>query len=152
MNDIQGSQSITSGDAATEIGVGVHTIRRWCEWHAVHLSPGANPPPGAPRQIVWRDILVFKAIKEMRSQGLQTPAINERLASMTIATVEAEDDIPNNDVTPPSSHDVMDSPANSFYGDRCNKYRAATSRYRRKTPRCGRANSKNKFKRFSHYV
>jgi hypothetical protein len=104
MSDTFNEPLLIPADAAKEIGVSVHTIRRWCEWHAAHLSPQANPPPGAPRQVTWRDIEVFKTVKELRARGLQTPAINEELATLTFAVIEPYQDEPGTEIvetTPP---------------------------------------------------
>jgi DNA-binding transcriptional MerR regulator len=89
MENSHSQDKMIPADAAKEIGVSVHTIRRWCEWHAAALSAAANPPPGAPRQLTWHDIEIFKTVKDLRARGLQTQAINEQLAGMTFATIES---------------------------------------------------------------
>ena len=71
------------------------TLRRWCEYHAEHLSPGTNPPSGQARRFTDKDIEVLKHIKHLRSQGFNTAIINERLAGLTFAeviTVERSED------------------------------------------------------------
>jgi len=63
------------------------TLRRWCEYHAEHLSPSTNPPSGQSRRFTDKDIEVLKHIKHLRSQGFNTAIINERLAGLTFAEV-----------------------------------------------------------------
>ena len=76
------------------IGVSVHSIRRWCNEHSAALSAAASPQPGAPRQLDNRDIEVLRMVRDLRAQGLTTPAINDRLAETTFATVESVDIAP----------------------------------------------------------
>jgi DNA-binding transcriptional MerR regulator len=104
-----GSQTFTPAEAAHEVGVGSQTIRRWCEWHAEHLSPGANPPAGAPRRLNWRDIEVFKSVRVMRDEGLPTSTINERLESMAFPTIDTESPAEGEALTIPPSEDLQDT-------------------------------------------
>lgn len=76
-------------EAAQLIGVSVHSIRRWCNDHSAALSDSASPQPGAPRQLDARDIEVLRTVRDLRAQGMTTPAINERLATMTFATADS---------------------------------------------------------------
>lgn len=78
---------LTPAEAAEAVAVGVQSIRRWCEWHAGHLSVGASPGPGIPRRLTQRDVEVLKVVKELRYQGLQTDAINDRLKSMAFPEI-----------------------------------------------------------------
>ena len=82
----------TPHEAATAVGVGVQSIRRWCEWHAIHLSDSASPGPGIPRRLTRRDVEVLKAVKDLRYQGLQTEAINDRLYSMVFPEIDSQVD------------------------------------------------------------
>ncbi len=63
------------------------TLRRWCEYHAEHLSPGTNPPSGQARRFTDKDIEILKHIKHLRSQGFNTATINAQLAGLTFAEV-----------------------------------------------------------------
>ena len=83
---------LTPHEAAEAVGVGVQSIRRWCEWHAVHLSDSASPGPGIPRRLTRRDVEVLKAVKDLRYQGLQTEAINDRLAGMAFPEIDSPSD------------------------------------------------------------
>src|SRR5690349_16356919 len=86
---------LTPHEAAVAVGVGVQSIRRWCEWHAIHLSAGASPGPGVPRRLVARDVEVLKMVKDLRYQGLQTEAINDRLKTMAFPEIADNVDIDN---------------------------------------------------------
>ena len=81
---------LTPHEASEQVGVGVQSIRRWCEWHASHLSPGANPGQGMPRRLEGRDIEVLRVVKDLRFQGLQTEAINEQLKGTVFPVVDRE--------------------------------------------------------------
>lgn len=74
-----------------QLGVSAFTVRRWCEWHSDHLSPGANPSPGRPRKLDDRDLEVLRHVAQLRNQGLQTTEINTQLASMVFAVPVAQD-------------------------------------------------------------
>lgn len=74
--------------AAQALGVGVHSIRRWCEYHSDHLSAGARPPTGQARRLTGRDIEVLRTVRDLRAQGMTTQAINERLVNMAFADVD----------------------------------------------------------------
>ena len=65
------------------------TLRRWCEYHAEHLSDGANPPAGKARRFTGRDLEVFKHVRSLRAQGLTVSDINEQLQSLTFAVVDS---------------------------------------------------------------
>ena len=95
MTSSESLSPLTPHEAASAVGVGVQSIRRWCEWHAAHLSPGANPGAGMPRRLVARDVEVLKEVKDLRYQGLQTEAINERLAGLTFPEIEPGDQADN---------------------------------------------------------
>ena len=83
--------ALTPHEAAGLVGVGVQSIRRWCDWHANHLSSGASPGPGIPRRLNGRDVEVLKQVKDLRYQGLQTEAINAQLAGLTFAVVDNDE-------------------------------------------------------------
>lgn len=88
MVDTSRLHTITPSEAAALVGVGSHTIRRWCEWHSAHLSPSANPGNGGQRRLTMLDIEVLKEVSNLRLQGLQTEQINEKLAQLTFAEVD----------------------------------------------------------------
>ena len=67
------------------------TLRRWCEYHAEHLSAGANPPTGKARRFTGRDLEVFKHVRSLRAQGLTVSDINEQLQSLTFAVVDTDE-------------------------------------------------------------
>ena len=67
------------------------TLRRWCEYHAEHLSAGANPPAGKARRFTGRDLEVFKHVRSLRAQGLTVSDINEQLQSLTFAVVDTDE-------------------------------------------------------------
>lgn len=67
------------------------TLRRWCEYHAQHLSAGANPPAGKARRFTGRDLEVLKHVRSLRAQGLTVADINEHLAGLTFAVVDASE-------------------------------------------------------------
>ena len=88
------SHTLAISEAAETVGVTIHSLRRWCEWHKAHLSPGANPPTGQPRRLTGVDIEVLRHVKALRSEGLQTVAINEQLAGLTFAEIDTGDHSP----------------------------------------------------------
>jgi DNA-binding transcriptional MerR regulator len=76
-------QTISPHQAAQQIGVSVHTVRRWCKDHAPYLSPGASPDRGAMRRLTVRDVEVLQEVSRLRTvEGLTTVQINERLAGL----------------------------------------------------------------------
>lgn len=85
------SHTLAISEAAETVGVTIHSLRRWCEWHKAHLSPGANPDAGQPRRVTCVDVEVLRHVKALRSEGLQTVAINEQLAGLTFAEIDTED-------------------------------------------------------------
>ena len=82
------SHTLAVSEAAEAVGVTIHSLRRWCEWHATHLTPGANPTPGHARRLSGVDIEVLRHVKSLRDEGLQTIAINEHLATLTFAEID----------------------------------------------------------------
>jgi DNA-binding transcriptional MerR regulator len=67
------------------------TLRRWCEYHAEHLSAGANPQAGKARRFTGRDLEVFKHVRSLRAQGLTVADINEQLQALTFAVVDTDE-------------------------------------------------------------
>lgn len=67
------------------------TLRRWCEYHAEHLSPGANPQAGKARRFTGRDLEVFKHVRSLRALGLTVSDINEQLQALTFAVVDNDE-------------------------------------------------------------
>ncbi len=84
----QSSHTLAVSDAAQAVCVTVHSLRRWCEWHAAHLSLGANPTPGEARRLTGVDIEVLRHVKALRDEGLQTIAINDKLSGLTFAEID----------------------------------------------------------------
>ena len=85
------SHTLAISEAAEAIDVSIHSLRRWCEWHKAYLSPGANPAAGQPRRLTGVDIEVLRHVRALRSEGLQTVAINEQLAGLTFAEIDTGD-------------------------------------------------------------
>jgi len=83
--------TLTPAAAAQRLGIEVYTVRRWCDWHAAYLSPGASPGPGALRRLTQRDVEVLSQVRELRAQGLHTETINEQLAGLTFAVVDTDE-------------------------------------------------------------
>ena len=99
---------------AARLGVDPATIRRWCEWHASHLSEGASPVPGGQRRLTEKDVQVLQEVQRLRLAGLKTQDINEQLAGTTFAEVTDTEgaaiapDAPGTDLAPvPVSFDVQ---------------------------------------------
>lgn len=67
------------------------TLRRWCEYHVAHLSPGANPLPGKARRFTGRDTEVLRHVRSLRDLGLTASDINEQLAGLTFAVIDTEE-------------------------------------------------------------
>jgi DNA-binding transcriptional MerR regulator len=88
----QPEQTFTPHEAAALVGVAVHNVRRWAEYHASHLSDGANPPTGQVKRFNGRDIEVLKHVKALRALGQSVPVINEQLKTITFAQIDNESD------------------------------------------------------------
>ena len=99
MPNIANEQTITASEAARRVGVEVYTLRRWCEWHSVHLSPGANPGEGQNRRLTLRDVEVLRHVRTLRDNGLQTKQINEQLQGIAFAVPDSPEATPE----PPES-------------------------------------------------
>jgi len=67
------------------------TLRRWCEYHAEHLSTGTNPPTGKARRFTGRDLEILKHVRSLRALGLTVADINEELQSLTFAVVDNDE-------------------------------------------------------------
>ncbi len=83
------SEHIAPHDTAHRLGITPATLRRWCEYHAAYLSPGAQPLPGQARRFAERDIEVLLYCKQLRAQGLTVASINEQLPGLTFAEIDA---------------------------------------------------------------
>ena len=79
---------MTPAEAASILSINPHTVRRWCAAHAPHLSPDANPGKDALRRLTGRDLEVLREVQRLRAQGVQTEAINKRLAALAFAEVD----------------------------------------------------------------
>jgi DNA-binding transcriptional MerR regulator len=73
------------------------TLRRWCEYHAAHLSAGANPLSGKARRFNGRDIEVLRHVRSLRAQGLTATDINVQVAGLTFAVIESDEQSPSAD-------------------------------------------------------
>jgi DNA-binding transcriptional MerR regulator len=82
-------------DTAASLGIQPATLRRWCAYHAAHLSSGANPPAGQARRFDGRDLEVLRTVRALRAQGLTVTAINDQLANMTFAVIDTEQEEPD---------------------------------------------------------
>ena len=71
----------TPKQAALAVGVHDNTIRGWVREYAAHLSEGANPASGQPRQLTPADVAILQAIKGWKDAGLSSEMILERLAT-----------------------------------------------------------------------
>jgi DNA-binding transcriptional MerR regulator len=67
--------------AARAAGVSVSTIRQWAREFADHLSPGATPPKGQPRQFDEEDIAIFATAAVLRAQLVPYEEIEARIAT-----------------------------------------------------------------------
>ena len=83
MTDTNPLHTFAPHDLAGMFDVSVMTIRRWAEYHADHLSTGANPAPGQVRRFSWSDVETMRTIKAMRDSGLSVEAINVKLTEAT---------------------------------------------------------------------
>lgn len=73
----------TPKQSAQAVGVHDNTIRGWVREYADHLSAGANPASGHPRQLTPEDVAKLQSIKGWKDAGLPPDAILERLATLT---------------------------------------------------------------------
>jgi len=90
------------------IGVKAVTLRRWCDYHSAHLSPGANPPTGQARRFSNRDIEVLKTVRDLRQEGFSVARINEKLAGITFAVIDTEERAPDSiELAPPAVPDGL---------------------------------------------
>ena len=89
---------------ADQIGIKAVTLRRWCEYHASYLSPGANPPTGQARRFNSRDIEVLKTVKDLREEGFSSARINEKLSGLTFAEIDISE------IAPADSEDTAIAP------------------------------------------
>jgi DNA-binding transcriptional MerR regulator len=76
-------------DVAGMFNVSVMTVRRWADYHKLHLSDVANPSPGKARAFSWADVEKFRQIKAWRDAGLSVEAINNRLSGIITEAVTA---------------------------------------------------------------
>ena len=85
--------TITPTITADQLGITPITLRRWCTYHAAHLSTNANPPVGQARRFSGRDLEVLKHVKALRDQGFSVANINDQLGQLTFAEIDTEDHI-----------------------------------------------------------
>ncbi len=109
------SHTLAVSEAAEAVGVTIHSLRRWCEWHAGYLSPGANPLPGQARRLTGVDIEVLRHVKVLRDEGLQTIAINAKLSGLTFAEIDERTD--DTDITVVDAPDAPDKAPASIVAD-----------------------------------
>ena len=103
--------TITPSVAAQRLGVEVYTVRRWCDWHAAHLSASASPGAGALRRLTQSDIEVLSMVRDLRAQGLHTETINEQLEGVTFAVVDTDEQsaADSEELAPVASQDGLQS-------------------------------------------
>lgn len=82
--------------------VSANTVRNWARWHGEHLDDAATPALGATRLFSARDVEVLKRVNELRTQGLTTDEINERLAGMRFAVVTEDSAEVETEFSPPA--------------------------------------------------
>ena len=101
--------TITPSVAAQRLGVEVYTVRRWCDWHAAHLSATASPGAGALRRLTQSDIEVLSMVRDLRAQGLHTETINEQLEGVTFAIVDTDEQSAGDseELAPPASQEGL---------------------------------------------
>jgi len=110
--NIDRQTTLTPAVAAQRLGVEVYTVRRWCDWHAAHLSPGASPGPGALRRLTQRDVEVLRYVRLLRAQGLTTTTINEQLHGLSFAEIDTDDhNADSSELAPPSAPDGLQQSA-----------------------------------------
>jgi len=107
MPDQQHEQTFAPHDAAVRVGITPASIRRWCEYHAAHLSDSARPLSGVQRRLTGKDIEVLRHVKSLRDQGLTVPIINEQLQGLSFAEIDNQVD---SDVYTVSPTDAPASP------------------------------------------
>lgn len=96
-------------DLAGMFDISVMTIRRWAEYHAAHLSDGANPTTGQPRRFTWTDVETMRKIKAWRDNGLSVDAINAKLteanaeANTAVTVAVSAEPVPASQETPSAS-------------------------------------------------
>lgn len=109
MTTQQPTQTFSPHETALLVGVAVHNIRRWGEYHAAYLSAGATPPAGQLKRYTGRDVEVLKHVKALRDQGLPVPVINEQLKGLTFAEVDSN---PNSKLdSAVTVNEIIDHPA-----------------------------------------
>lgn len=72
----------TPAAAASVVGVHPNSIRDWCKQYASHLSAGANPPAGQPRQLSPVDVARLQLVAQWRADGHPVETVAERLAQL----------------------------------------------------------------------
>lgn len=107
-------QRFTVGEVSTQLGVPAHQLRRWCKYHAAHLSPEANPPqPGIERRLTAHDVSVLSSVRDMRAQGLTPVLINVQLGQLAIGEVvtdsQTAQDSPGGQIAPTVGADALAS-------------------------------------------
>jgi DNA-binding transcriptional MerR regulator len=91
-------QTFTPNEVAELAGIAAHNVRRWAEYHAMHLSDSANPPTGMARRFTSRDIEVLKHVDSLRQRGLTVPVINEQLKELSFAEIDTTNEQPDNSI------------------------------------------------------
>lgn len=96
-------QTISVSQAASQLGVSVHTVRRWCKDFSEYLSDRANPETGKERRLSMQDLAVLSEVSRFRSDGLSVPLIRERLNETVFPAPIIE-----------SSQDAQDAPGTAL--------------------------------------
>jgi DNA-binding transcriptional MerR regulator len=74
--------------ASDKLQVSANTLRNWSEQYSDFLSLGARPGSKPERRFTEHDLTVLTYVKQLRSEGLERPAIIERLNETTFENVE----------------------------------------------------------------
>ena len=78
-------QYLSPYQVASQLGISVHTVRRWCTDFAQYLSSSASPVSGATSRLTPKDAELLQEVKRLRdTEGLTIAQINERLQGLVI--------------------------------------------------------------------
>lgn len=100
------TETFTPAQVASILETDASTVRRWCGWHAAHLSDSASPSPGGRRLLTSHDVEVLREVRALRIAGLSTQAVNEQLANRIFAVPDSTElaqtspDAPGHEITP----------------------------------------------------
>lgn len=96
---------LTVAEASAALSLPDYTLRRWCDWHAAHLSAYAVPASGVTRRFTPTDIAVLGEVKRLRDEGLHTAQINDQLARVVV--VEAAEALQGDTEAPQATQTAL---------------------------------------------